>query len=151
MKTELSVMAIVRLVIYGISALMGLSALFAMQLGSNDLATLLTSISSGLLVLVGGTAAFNLPKAPDVKDGATSQRPAGFNLDFTELVPAVVAIIAATKQYTDSQHTDRVQEQEVQPVEPGTDDVVFQTQEDEDVPHVPAPDPLAQLRDMMKG
>lgn len=150
MKTELSVFSIIRLVVYVLAALVGLAGVVATALGDGQLAQLMTTISAGLLVVTGGTAAFNLPKASDVQDSKTG----GLNLNFAEMLPAILAIVEASKSLSAS----RIMEEVV----PSGDVAV------EELPTVPvsvnhaqpveleasasgATDPLAQLRSMMTG
>lgn len=148
-KTELSVFSIVRLVVYVLAALVGLAGVVATALGEGQLAQLMTTISAGLLVITGGTAAFNLPKAPDVKDSKTG----GLNLNVAEMLPAILAIVEASKNVSASRL--------VEEVAPSGDAAVegFATDQEEVVSAQPveleasasgATDPLAPIRQLMK-
>ena len=55
-------MQAMRLVLYAVAVLAGLAAVIADTLGYGDIATTVNSLSATLLVLTGGTAAFNIEK-----------------------------------------------------------------------------------------
>lgn len=55
-------MQAMRLVLYAVAVLAGLAAVIADTLGYGDIATPVNSLSATLLVLTGGTAAFNIEK-----------------------------------------------------------------------------------------
>lgn len=79
----------VRLVIYVVGSLIGLAALVAAILGFNDLALLMGTIAGGAASVTGGTAIFNLEKAPDNKTP----------VDAREVLPAFLEIMAAAREY----------------------------------------------------
>lgn len=59
---KLTGMQAMRLVLYAIAVLAGLAAVIADTLGYGDIAGTINSLSATLLVLTGGTAAFNIEK-----------------------------------------------------------------------------------------
>lgn len=94
MAKQLNTAGWIRLVIYAISALVGVAAVVALTIGSTELAALLTALSSAGAAITGGTAIANLPKAPD-------QHPtAGFEL--REAVPALREIADAARTYREA-------------------------------------------------
>ncbi|MGJ4077215.1 hypothetical protein ACN4BX_09185 [Corynebacterium macclintockiae] len=90
-QQKLTPMAWVRLVIYVISALVGLAAVVATTLGYTDIAALLGTLAGAGAAITGGTAAANLPKAPD-------QDKLG-GLDLTAALQALPTIAAAAQTY----------------------------------------------------
>lgn len=81
----------VRLVMYVLSALVGVAAVVATTLGYEQIASLLGVVAGAGAAVTGGTAVVNLPKAPD-------QQTAG--LDLAALLPAVLSIADAAKTYS---------------------------------------------------
>lgn len=79
----------VRLVVYVVGALIGLAALVATVLGYGELSALLATVAAGAAAITGGTATFNLEKAPDQKTP----------LDVRELLPALLQVASAVKDY----------------------------------------------------
>lgn len=94
MKTTLSPKALIRLTIYILGALIGLGALVAGILGYTDLAALLTTIAGASAAITGGTAVYNIEKAPGEGD------PAG--IDVEKVLPSVMAVFLAVRSYMDS-------------------------------------------------
>lgn len=90
-QQKLTPMAWVRLVIYIISALVGLAAVVATTLGYTDIAALLGTLAGAGAAITGGTAAANLPKAPD-------QAPLA-GLDLVAALQALPTIAAAAQTY----------------------------------------------------
>lgn len=90
MNTTLNTAGWVRLVIYIISALVGVAAVAANAIGYGDLAGLLGTLAGMGAAITGGTAVYNLPKATD-------QRLSG--LDVGAVIAAIPAITAAVKDY----------------------------------------------------
>lgn len=91
MNSNLNPAGWVRLVIYVISALVGVGAVVATTLGYGEVAGLLGTLAGAGAAVTGGTAVYNLPKAPD-------QSPtAGF--DVTAVLGALPAIADAVSQY----------------------------------------------------
>ena len=88
---KLSPMAWVRLIIYIIAALVGLAAVVATTLGYGDIASLLGTLAGAGAAITGGTAAANLPKAPD-------QAPLA-GLDLVAALQALPTIAAAAQTY----------------------------------------------------
>lgn len=91
MDRKLTPMGIARLVMYVVFAAVGLAGFVVNSLGMNELGTLLGSIAAPGLAVVGGTAAFNLPKAPD-------QSPAG-GFSVGAVLPALFRIGEAADLY----------------------------------------------------
>lgn len=101
MQTKLNPAGWVRLIIYVISALVGVGAVAATTLGHGDIAALLGTLAGAGAAVTGGTAAYNLPKAPD-------QSPtAGF--DPKSVLASIPAITEAVKQYQASQATTQTE------------------------------------------
>lgn len=90
MGQKLNVMGIIRLVIYILSALVGLAAVVVNAVGMGELATVLGTAAGAVAAITGGTASYNLPKAPDQKLG-------GFQVE--EFLPAIREIAAAANTY----------------------------------------------------
>lgn len=81
----------VRLVIYILSALVGLSAVVVNTLGMGELSALLGTVAGAGAAITGGTAVVNLPKAPDQSKTA--------GLDVQAAIPAILDIAAAARAY----------------------------------------------------
>lgn len=81
----------VRLSLYIISAMVGLAAVIVNVLGMGELSALLGTIAGAGATITGGTAAFNLEKAPD------QSRTGG--IDVSAAVPAILDIAAAARAY----------------------------------------------------
>lgn len=90
-QQKLSPMAWVRLVIYVLAALVGIAAVVATTLGYGDIATLLGTLAGAGAAITGGTAAANLPKAPD-------QAPLA-GIDLAAVLHALPTIAAAAQTY----------------------------------------------------
>lgn len=84
-QENLTTLQIVRLGVYGLAVLAGLAGVIADAAGYTDLAGLVTSLATTLLVITGGTAALNLNK------GKETFRP-------TEVMDAIGDVAAAVKQ-----------------------------------------------------
>ena len=122
MKNTLTTGGIIRLVIYVVSALIGLAALILPVVGFPALGALLGTVSGAAAAITGGTATYNLPKAPDQR-----------GVDLAAVLPAILALVEGVKDYTPDKPVDA-------PVEPVT------------TVEVPANAPnatLEQLRDML--
>lgn len=89
--TQLNAAGWVRLVLYVLSALVGVAAVVATTLGYDAIAGLLGTLAGVGASVTGGTAVANLPKAPD------QQPMSGFNL--TEILQAIPAIANAAQTY----------------------------------------------------
>lgn len=90
-KSGITTGGLIRLVIYAIGALVGLAALVAGILGHVELGALLGTIAGGAAAITGGTATFNLEKAPDQKTP----------VDIREILPAFLEISKAAKDYSE--------------------------------------------------
>lgn len=91
MKNNLNTAGYVRLVIYVLAALAGVAAVVVNSLGFSDLGVLIGTVAGAGAAVTGGTATYNLPKAPD--QGKTG----GFDLD--ALSPAIMEIAEAARAY----------------------------------------------------
>ncbi|MFR9882495.1 hypothetical protein ACL1NM_11950 [Corynebacterium striatum] len=91
MHSKLNPAGWTRLIIYIISGLIGLTAVVVNALGMGDLSLLLGTVAGAGAAITGGTAAANLPKAPD------QSRTGGLELE--KLVPAILEIAAAASAY----------------------------------------------------
>lgn len=91
MKNNLNVAGYVRLAIYVLSALTGLAAVIVNSLGFSDLSVLIGTVAGAGAAITGGTATFNLPKAPD------QDKTGGFQLN--DALPAILEIAAAARAY----------------------------------------------------
>lgn len=89
MNQKLNPMAWVRLVIYVLSALVGVAAVVATTLGYGDVAALLGTLAGAGAAVTGGTAVYNLPKAPD-QDKLSG-------IDLTAILAALPTIAAAAQ------------------------------------------------------
>ena len=89
MKNTLTTGGTIRLVIYVVSALIGLAALILPIVGFPALGALLGTISGAAAAITGGTATYNLPKAPDQSGG-----------DLQAILPAIMALVEGVKNYT---------------------------------------------------
>ena len=94
MNQNLNPMAWVRLVIYVISALVGIAAVIATTIGQGEIAALLGTLAGAGAAVTGGTAVANLPKAPD------QDKMAG--IDLTAVLGAIPTIAEAAKTYQKS-------------------------------------------------
>lgn len=90
MKNTLTTGGTIRLVIYVVSALIGLAALILPIVGFPALGALLGTISGAAAAITGGTATYNLPKAPDQ----------GHGVDVAAILPAILALVEGIKGYT---------------------------------------------------
>lgn len=95
MNSTLNPAGWVRLIIYVISALVGVGAVAATTLGHGDIAALLGTLAGAGAAVTGGTAVYNLPKAPDQSPTA--------GIDLAALLRAFPTIADAAKQYQASQ------------------------------------------------
>ena len=84
-QESLTTLQIARLALYALAVLAGLAGVIADAVGYTDLAGLVTSLSTTLLVITGGTAALNLNK------GKETIRP-------IEVLDAIGDVAAAVKQ-----------------------------------------------------
>ncbi|OFT91394.1 hypothetical protein [Corynebacterium sp. HMSC28B08] len=91
MNQKLNPMAWVRLVIYVIAALVGVAAVVASTVGQTDIAALLGTLAGAGAAITGGTAVYNLPKAPD------QDKLAG--IDLTAVLAAIPTIAGAAQTY----------------------------------------------------
>lgn len=91
MKNNLNVAGYIRLVIYILAALTGLAAVIVNALGYTDMGVLIGTVAGAGAAITGGTATFNLPKAPD------QGKMAGF--DLSAALPAIMEIAAAARVY----------------------------------------------------
>lgn len=89
MKNTLTTGGTIRLVIYVLSALIGLAALILPIVGFPSLGALLGTVSGAAAAITGGTATYNLPKAPDQ----------GHGVDVAAILPAILAIVEGVKGY----------------------------------------------------
>lgn len=122
MKNTLTTGGTIRLVIYVVSALIGLAALILPIVGFPALGALLGTISGAAAAITGGTATYNLPKAPDQR-----------GVDLTAVLPAILALVEGVKDYTPDKSADV-------PVEPVTT---------VEVPEAAPNSTLEQLREML--
>ena len=122
MKNTLTTGGIIRLVIYIVSALIGLAALILPIVGFPALGALLGTISGAAAAITGGTATYNLPKAPDQR-----------GVDLAAVLPAILALVEGVKDYTPDKPVDA-------PVEPVTT---------VEVPEAAPNSTLEQLREML--
>ncbi|WP_392452058.1 hypothetical protein [Corynebacterium dentalis] len=99
MQTKLNPAGWVRLVLYVISALVGVGAVVATTLGYDDMAALLGTLAGTGAAVTGGTAAYNLPKAPDQSPTA--------GMDLVALLRSFSEITDAVKQYQAAHATTR--------------------------------------------
>ena len=95
MQTKLNPAGWVRLVLYVISALVGVGAVVATTLGYDSIAALMGTLAGTGAAVTGGTAAYNLPKAPDQSPTA--------GIDLAAVLRAFPTIADAAKQYQASQ------------------------------------------------
>lgn len=89
MQTKLNPAGWVRLIVYVLSALVGIATVVATTLGYDGVAAVMGTVAGAGAAITGGTAVANLPKAPD-------QSLAG--LDVAAILPAVLAISQAIQQ-----------------------------------------------------
>ena len=101
MKNTLTTGGTILLVIYVLSALIGLAALILPIVGFPALGALLGTISGAAAAITGGTATYNLPKAPDQS-----------GVDLQAILPAILALVEGVKGYT----PDKPVEAPVEPV-----------------------------------
>ncbi|APT92878.1 hypothetical protein CPHO_08255 [Corynebacterium phocae] len=90
MQTKLNPAGWVRLIMYVLSALVGIATVVATTLGYDGVAAILGTVAGAGAAITGGTAVANLPKAPD-------HQPLG-GLDVAAILPAVLAISQAVQQ-----------------------------------------------------
>lgn len=88
MKNTLTTGGTIRLVIYVLSALIGLAALILPVVGFPALGALLGTVSGAAAAITGGTATYNLPKAPDQR-----------GVDLQAVLPAILALVEGVKNY----------------------------------------------------
>ena len=88
MKKSLTTGGIVRLVIYILGALTGLAALVLPLFGFTAAGALLGTLAALFAAITGGTATYNLPKAPDQS-----------NVDVAAILPALMALVNEVKNY----------------------------------------------------
>ena len=88
MKKSLTTGGIVRLVIYVLGALTGLAALVLPLFGFTAAGALLGTLAALFAAVTGGTATYNLPKAPDQS-----------NVDVAAILPALMALVNEVKNY----------------------------------------------------
>lgn len=118
MNNTLNAMGWVRLVVYVISALIGTAAVVATTLGYTDIAALMGTLAGAGAAITGGTAVYNLPKAPDQdKFGG---------LDLTAALQALPTIAEAAQTYQqqaayEPRHAAPEVEPEVEGAYPGLD------------------------------
>lgn len=122
MKNALTTGGTIRLVIYVVSALIGLAALILPIVGFPALGALLGTISGAAAAITGGTATYNLPKAPDQR-----------GVDLAAVLPAIMALVEGVKGYVPDGSVDA-------PTEP-----VASVEVPETAPNTT----LEQLRDML--
>lgn len=91
MENKLNVAGYIRLAVYVLAALTGLAAVIVNALGYTDIGVLVGTVAGAGAAITGGTATFNLPKAPD------QNKMAGF--DLSAALPAIMEIAAAAKAY----------------------------------------------------
>lgn len=91
MTNQINPMGWVRLAIYILSALVGIAAVAVNAVGMGELSALLGTIAGAGAAVTGGTAAFNLPKAPD------QNRTGG--IDVLSVLPALNDIAQAARTY----------------------------------------------------
>ena len=91
MNSKLNVAGYVRLAIYVLSALTGLAAVIVNTLGYSDLGILIGTVAGAGAAVTGGTATFNLEKAPD------QDKAGGFQLN--DALPAILEIAEAARAY----------------------------------------------------
>jgi|GEM_PF-3347116 len=85
-RTTLTIGGIIRLVIYVISALIGLASVVVAQLGMVDLSTLLATVAGLTSAISGGTAAFSIKQKP------------GAPIDLAAIAAAIPALVTAVEQ-----------------------------------------------------
>lgn len=90
MKQNLNPAGWVRLVLYVISALIGVATVVATTLGYDGVAAILGTLAGAGAAVTGGTAVVNLPKAPDHQPLA--------GIDLAAVLPAVLAISQAVQE-----------------------------------------------------
>ena len=96
MKTKkLTGMQAMRLVLYAVAVLAGLAGVIADALGYGDMSTTVNGLSATLLVLTGGTAAFNIEK------GKQTVNP----VDVLDTIGAVAGAAAAVNEADAARHS----------------------------------------------
>lgn len=85
---KLTVGGYVRMAVYLLSAVVGVAAVAVNAVGMTELSALLGTIAGAGAAVTGGTAVFNLPKAPDQR-----------TLSGVDAVPAILEIVKAAKTY----------------------------------------------------
>lgn len=91
MNNKLNTAGYIRLAVYILAALTGLAAVIVNALGYSDMSVLIGTVAGAGAAITGGTATFNLPKAPD------QNKMGGF--DLSEALPAIMEIAAAARAY----------------------------------------------------
>lgn len=91
MNNKLNTAGYIRLAVYILAALTGLAAVIVNALGYSDMSVLIGTVAGAGAAITGGTATFNLPKAPDQNNMG------GF--DLSAALPAIMEIAAAARAY----------------------------------------------------
>lgn len=102
-----------RLILYVISALVGVASAVLVNLEFTELAQLLATVAGAGATVAGGTAVANLPKAPD-------QHKTG-GVDTNQVIPALLDIAGAARKYSaamDYQGTHRATNDVADPARP---------------------------------
>lgn len=86
-RTTLTIGGIIRLVVYVISALIGLASVVVSQLGMVELSTLLATVAGMAAAISGGTASFAIKQKP------------GAPLDLAAIAAAIPALVTAVEQF----------------------------------------------------
>lgn len=86
-RTTLTIGGIIRLVVYVISALIGLASVVVSQLGMVELSTLLATVAGMAAAISGGTASFAIKQKP------------GAPIDIAAIAAALPALIGAVDAY----------------------------------------------------
>lgn len=86
---DITTKGLIRLGIFLVASLVGLAGVAANFLGYGDAAGLLGGISAGLLPIVGGTASYNIEKAPDQ----------AFPVNVEKVLPGISTISGAVREY----------------------------------------------------
>lgn len=121
MNNTLNAMGWVRLVVYVISALVGVAAVVATTLGYGDIAALLGTLAGAGAAITGGTAVANIQRAPDQKAAPVGVA-AGF--DLTNAAATVSTIVEALAAYQNRAVFDPQHISSSNAPAPGFDDAV---------------------------
>lgn len=108
-QSKLTPMGWIRLSLYIISGAVGLGAVVTNALGYVDLGVLLGTIAGAGAAITGGTASYNLPKAPD------QHRTGGF--DVLAALPAIDEIARAARTYREAMAYQGRHQLEEEPVD----------------------------------